>query len=96
MQQEEMNTLDVEALQRRLNKVIGQCQGVGRMIDRKAPCADILLQISAAKSALHKVAELLLVAHLAECAQKGVEAGSADKIIRDEKKAVYNFCRFMD
>ena len=55
MMKEESTDLDLEAIHRRLNKIIGQCNGISRMIDRKAACADIILQVSAAKSALHRV-----------------------------------------
>lgn len=96
MMKEESTDLDLEAIHRRLNKIIGQCNGISRMIDRKAACADIILQVSAAKSALHRVGQLLLVNHLKECAREGVEKGDAEAIIRREAKAVDYFCRLED
>ena len=78
MMKEESTDLDLEAIHRRLNKIIGQCNGISRMIDRKAACADIILQVSAAKSALHRVGQLLLVNHLKECAREGVEKNHED------------------
>ena len=47
--------MDSENLHRRLKKIIGQVQAIDRMIDEDIPCEDILSQINAAKSALHKV-----------------------------------------
>lgn len=96
MMKEESTDLDLEAIHRRLNKIIGQCNGISRMIDRKAACADIILQVSAAKSALHRVGQLLLVNHLKECAREGVEKNDAELIIRREAKAVDYFCRLED
>ncbi len=93
---EEPTDLDIEAIHRRLHKIIGQCNGISRMIDRKAACADIILQVSAAKSALHRVGQLLLVHHLKECARDGVAKGDAEEIIRRETKAVDYFCRLED
>lgn len=36
-------------------KIIGQVQAIDRMVNEDVPCEDILAQINAAKSALHKV-----------------------------------------
>ena len=49
--------MDSENLHRRLKKIIGQVQAIDRMIDEDIPCEDILSQINAAKSALHKVGQ---------------------------------------
>ena len=46
--------MDAENLHRRLKKIIGQVKAVDRMVDEDVPCEDILAQINAAKSALHK------------------------------------------
>ena len=46
--------MDAENLHRRLKKIIGQVQAIDRMIDEDVPCEDVLAQINAAKSALHR------------------------------------------
>ena len=52
--------MDSENLHRRLNKIIGQVNAINKMIDKDIPCEDILMQINAAKSALHKVGQIVL------------------------------------
>ena len=52
--------MDSDNLHRRLKKIIGQVQAIDRMIDEDIPCEDILSQISAAKSALHKAGQVIL------------------------------------
>ena len=47
--------MDSDNLHRRLKKIIGQVQAIDRMVDEDVPCEDILMQINAAKSALHRV-----------------------------------------
>ena len=47
--------MDSENLHRRLRKILGQVQAIDRMIEEDIPCEDVLSQINAAKSALHKV-----------------------------------------
>ena len=46
--------MDADNLHRRLKKIIGQVQAIDRMVDEDVPCEDVLSQINAAKSALHK------------------------------------------
>ena len=52
--------MDAENLHRRLKKIIGQVQAIDRMVDEDVPCEDILSQINAAKSALHRVGQVEL------------------------------------
>ena len=47
--------MDSDNLHRRLKKIIGQINAIDRMVDEDIPCEDVLSQINAAKSALHKV-----------------------------------------
>ena len=47
--------MNSENLHRRLKKIIGQVQAIDRMVDEDVPCEDVLAQLNAAKSALHKV-----------------------------------------
>lgn len=53
--------MDAQNLHRRLKKIIGQVQAIDRMVDQDIPCEDILLQINAAKSALHRGALFLIM-----------------------------------
>ena len=46
--------MDADNLHRRLKKIIGQVQAIDRMVDEDVACEDILMQINAAKSALHR------------------------------------------
>ena len=56
--------MDSDNLHRRLKKIIGQVQAIDRMIDEDIPCEDILAQINAAKSALHKAGQVVLEGHI--------------------------------
>jgi len=52
--------MDADNLHRRLKKIIGQLNAIDRMVDEDVPCEDILMQINAAKGALHKVGQVVL------------------------------------
>ena len=72
--------MDSDNLHRRLKKIIGQ-----------VPCEDILAQINAAKSALHKAGQVVLEGHIKHCVRDGIEHGDADQTIANFTKAVERF-----
>ena len=83
--------MDSANLHRRLKKIIGQVQAIDRMIDEDVPCEDILSQLNAAKSALHKCGQVVLEGHIKHCVRDGIEHGDADKTIESFTKAVERF-----
>lgn len=83
--------MDQANLHRRLNKIIGQVQAIDRMIDQDIPCEDILSQINAAKSALHRAGQVILEGHIRHCVRDGIEHGDADETIAKFTKAVERF-----
>ena len=83
--------MDSEILHRRFKKIIGQIQAIDRMVDEDIPCEDILAQINAAKSALHKAGQVVLEGHIQHCVREGIEKGDADKTIARFTKAVERF-----
>ena len=82
--------MDSDNLHRRLKKIIGQVQAIDRMIDEDIPCEDILAQINAAKSALHKAGQVVLEG-IKHCVRDGIEHGDADQTIANFTKAVERF-----
>lgn len=86
--------MDSKNLHTRLNRITGQINAISKMIDEESvPCEDILIQINAAKSALHKVGQIILEGHLHHCVRDGIEHGDADKTIAEFAKAVEHFSR---
>lgn len=83
--------MDAENLHRRLKKIIGQVQAIDRMIDEDIPCEDILSQLNAAKSALHKCGQVILEGHIKNCVQEGIKHGDAEKTIENFTKVVERF-----
>ncbi len=85
--------MDSKNLHQRLNRIKGQINAIDGMIDEDIPCEDILIQVNAAKSALHKVGQIILEGHLNHCVKDGIEHGDAEKTIKDFAKAVEYFSR---
>ena len=82
---------DSDNLHRRLKKIIGQIQAIDRMVDEDIPCEDILAQINAVKSAIHKAGQVVLESHIQHCVREGIEKGDADRTIARFTKAVERF-----
>ncbi len=85
--------MDMDNLHNRLKRVDGQIKALDRMIEQDVPCEDIIIQINAAKTALHKIGQVVLEGHLNHCVRDGIEHGDADKTIADFAKAVEYFSR---
>lgn len=64
-----------EDLQTRLRKIEGQVRGIQRMIEQDKYCVDILVQISAVRSALDRVGLMLLEHHTRGCVARAVREG---------------------
>ena len=82
--------MDSENLHRRLKKIIGQVEAIDRMVDEEIPCEDLLSQISAAKSALNKVGQIVLEGHINHCIKDAVERGDTEEI-ENFTKAIERF-----
>ncbi|GHU07746.1 hypothetical protein FACS1894151_02520 [Spirochaetia bacterium] len=85
--------IDSPVLHSRLNKILGQIRAIDKMIDEDIPCEDIIVQINAAKGALHRAGQIILEGHLNHCVREGIEQGNADETIRRFAKAVEQFSR---
>ena len=55
------------------------------------PCEDVLAQINAAKSALHKAGQLILEGHIKHCVLEGIQNGEADETIARFTKTIERF-----
>ena len=85
--------MDMDNLHNRLKRVDGQIKAIDRMIEQDVPCEDIIIQINAAKTALHKIGQVVLEGHLTHCVKDGIEHGDAEKTIADFAKALEYFSR---
>ncbi len=83
--------MDSDNLHRRLHKIVGQIQGIDRMVDQDVPCEDILVQINAARAALLSCGKIVLEGHLKHCVVEGIEHGDAEKTLENFATAVERF-----
>lgn len=84
---------ETKQLRVRLNRIIGQLNGVQKMIEEDVQCEDILTQINAANGALHRIGLMILEGHLRHCVRDGIERGNADEVIENFADALEHFSR---
>lgn len=70
------------ALIKRINRISGQLGGIKSMIETNRYCGDILIQISAAESALHALGSEIMKTHLKTCVTEQIREGNDE--IMDE------------
>ena len=63
-------------MQKRLNRAIGQLNGVKAMIEDNRYCGDVLIQLAAADSAVKSVERLVLQNHLKTCVVEEIRNGN--------------------
>lgn len=63
-------------LHNRLNRIIGQLNGIKSMIDDNRYCGDILIQIGAVESALQSLGYIILEDHMRTCVAEEVRRGN--------------------
>lgn len=51
----------------RLSRMIGHLEGIKRMVDDEVDCSEILIQLSAVRSALNSTGKLILSDHINHC-----------------------------
>ncbi|PWB85867.1 copper-sensing transcriptional repressor CsoR [Methanobrevibacter woesei] len=63
------------------------------MIDEDVPCENILMQINASKSALHKVGHIIVEGHLNHCIKDAIEEGNYDEALLDVSSLLEYYSR---
>ncbi len=59
------------------NNLIGQLQGINRMIDEGKECLAVLVQMKAVRSGLNSVMDKYIMEHMNACLEKGVNKSDA-------------------
>lgn len=72
------NEKDRKQLQNRINRIIGQLNGIKGMIDDNRYCGDILIQIGAVESALQSLGYIILQDHMQTCVVEEVRNGNEE------------------
>lgn len=71
---------------RRLKTAEGHLRGIQRMVEDDSYCIDVIRQIQAVQSALHKVSSVILDQHLNSClitAVRGDDPADRERVLKE-------------
>ena len=71
---------EIKAVSNRLSRAIGHLEAVKKMVEDGRDCSDVLIQLSAVKSAINNTGKLILKEHIAHCIVDAVEHGDDEAI----------------
>lgn len=72
--------MELRQLQNRLKRMIGQLNGIGKMLEDNRYCGDILVQVAAVESALQAFGYLVLQDHLETCVVEEIRKGNTQVV----------------
>ncbi|MBQ9815044.1 MAG: metal-sensitive transcriptional regulator [Lachnospiraceae bacterium] len=64
----------------RISRIIGHMEHVKKMIEADEDCADVLVQLTAVKSALSSLGKEIIKEHTVHCVAHAIEDGDTDRI----------------
>ncbi len=67
---------ELRRLRNRLNRIIGQLNGIGKMLDENRYCGDVLTQLAAVESALQAFGYEVLKDHMETCVVEEICKGN--------------------
>lgn len=67
---------ELKQLKNRLSRMIGQMNGIGKMLDENRYCGDILTQVAAVESALQAFGYEILKEHMGSCVVEEIQRGN--------------------
>ncbi len=83
---------NTKAVLNRLSRAIGHLESVRRMVEEGRDCSEVLIQLSAVKSAINNTGKIILQDHIKNCLVDAIQSGDMDEI--DElNKAIDQFIK---
>ena len=83
---------NTKAVVNRLSRAIGHLESVKRMVEEGRDCSEVLIQVSAVKSAINNIGKIILPDHIENCVVDAVETGDK-KVLEDLNDAIDKFMK---
>ena len=77
-----------KAVLNRLSRAIGHMESIKRMVEEGRDCSEVLIQLSAVRSAINNIGKVILEDHIQHCIVDAVELG--------DQEAIANLCQAID
>ncbi len=82
-----------EVLRPRIKRIIGQIEGVEKMIEEERYCIDIINQVNAARRALEQVALIVMKRHMESCLTEAIKGKKGQEKIDEIVGSIDAFIR---
>lgn len=83
---------DTKKILNRMSRAIGHMESIKRMVEEGRDCSEILIQLSAVRSAINNIGKIILQDHINNCVVDAVETGDK-KVLEDLNNAVDKFLK---
>jgi CsoR family transcriptional regulator, copper-sensing transcriptional repressor len=83
---------DTKKVINRMSRAIGHMESIKRMVEEGRDCSEILIQLSAVRSAINNVGKIVLQDHINHCVVDAVKTGDK-KVLDDLNNAVDKFLK---
>ncbi|MCC8138110.1 MAG: metal-sensing transcriptional repressor [Clostridiales bacterium] len=83
---------NTKAVLNRLSRAIGHLESVKRMVEDGRDCSEVLIQLSAVKSAINNTGKIILKDHIEHCLVDAIQSGDL-KEIEELNKAIDQFIK---
>ena len=81
------NPEDIQKIETRVNKIIGQLNGIKKMVESNRYCEDVLIQLSAIDKSVKSLANVILNQHLHKCIIDSIKQG--DESVVEELSEIF-------
>lgn len=71
---------NTKAVLNRLSRAIGHLESIRRMVEEGRDCSEVLVQLSAVKSAINNTGKVILKDHIEHCLVDAVECGDMEAV----------------
>ncbi len=82
-----------EDILNRMRKIEGQAKGIQKMIDEDKCCGDIMVQISAIRSAINRVGGLIMDRYIKECLRESLQKDNSDESIEEVIETIVKYVK---
>ena len=69
-----------KAVLNRLSRAIGHLESIKKMVENGRDCSEVLIQLSAVKSAINNTGKVILKEHIEHCLVDAVECGDMESV----------------
>ena len=83
---------NTKAVLNRLSRAIGHLESIKRMVEEGRDCSEVLVQLSAVKSAINNTGKVILKDHIEHCLVDAVECGDMEAVA-DLTEAIDRFMK---